>query len=285
MGDLHRYAVTLSPKGQVATARCFCGWVGKGRAGDGATAEERARSAGEGHLECAPAEDEQLTRKGLLVIDGRGSHRYRLATQDDGTVVAKCACGWKTTFRASATGGGQTAQEMASEYAERHAAHAAKPAFKQKADPAGVPTTFGDNPDHKLAVKPVGANVDIIDATCTCGSWKERLYSAGGKSAVKVAFDAHQKHVVEVTPWSVGLVAVVAGMAAIVVLFFVMIGMFVSNLGSDDTDNSSGYSYTDTGGSNNDSDRCSRTKAWVADNMEGNAKEGVLEGMGDCADW
>ena len=277
MGETHAYAITLSPKGQVATARCVCGWMTKHRAADGATPEDRARSAGDEHLERAPAQDKQLVRDGLLVLGGHGAHQYWLATEDGGAVLATCSCGWKTTFRGSPTGEGQTVQQMAVEYSNRHVAHAAAVASERQAGPEAKSATPAEDAEHKLGVKPVGSTIDVIDATCTCG-WNERHYAAGGKSGVKVAFDAHRKHVVEATPWTAGGVAVLVGMAAIVIFFFLMVGAFVMNLGSNDVDDSSDYSITDTG-NRDDSDLCRRQKAWWADKENG---EDVIAGMGDC---
>lgn len=139
MGQPHVYEVTLSPKGQVATARCSCGWTEKFRnTASSGPVEDLAVTAATRHAPMA----ERLTAEKPTVepVESRNSapgmttsspvdrapHEYTLTREAGGAVVSRCRCGWNTRFSLSAyeVGQEQDPERMAVEYSERHVAFA-----------------------------------------------------------------------------------------------------------------------------------------------------------------
>ena len=119
MGETHVYDITLSPKGQVATVRCTCGWVDKCRSSGGASPRDLARASGEGHVR--GHQDAQRTPSSPTPPKATASaeeHVYAFVHQHDGAVLSRCSCGWRTAFRSYP--GGPPPADVAKEASDRH---------------------------------------------------------------------------------------------------------------------------------------------------------------------
>jgi hypothetical protein len=119
MGETHVYDITMSPKGQVATVRCTCGWVDKCRSSGGAAPRDLARASGEGHVRGHHGLQQTSTSPTPLEETASATaHAYAFAHQRDGAVLSRCSCGWRTTFRSYP--GGPPAADLAKEASDRH---------------------------------------------------------------------------------------------------------------------------------------------------------------------
>lgn len=163
--EQHVYEVTLSPKGQVATARCSCGWMEKFRnTASSGPVEDLALAAANGHApgsrRLTGKETEGQTSGGRNSAGGgtafgsadRAGHEYNLTREEGGAVVSKCRCGWKTRFSLSSydVGQQQDPEKIAIEYSKRHVAFATA---AEKTPSPGLAATGG--PPKSTKVVPV----------------------------------------------------------------------------------------------------------------------------------
>jgi hypothetical protein len=269
MDQPHVSKVTLSPKGQVATARCSCGWESKHRSQNGATPMDLADEAATLHAGAGKVLVSGATHSsGKEVAPGRpatppttGEHEYTISPAASGPVVATCRCGWSREYS------GVGAEDRARQFAEAHANTVVDP-------DSGMPAAKSV---HDCRYVDFG---DEVETRCTCG-WSERFSSPGrAVFAGKVHMDAAK-------PWDAGSVLATIGCLGIAALLVVLMGFAIASRftgdSSDDSGTPSDYSDTYTGGGGDtEEDKCRKLKAWWADRENG---EDVISGMGDCEDW
>jgi hypothetical protein len=160
MGVQHVFDITESPKGQVATVRCTCGWETKCRAEGGASPRDIAWASGKGHVRGhQPAQTGAASEKPPEATPTAMGHDYALTHESDGSVVSRCSCRWATTFRSYP--GGPPAAEVAREASDRHVAFHAAPAQ------VGATKGTGDTPSAATGL----AGTVVAAAVVLCSVW------------------------------------------------------------------------------------------------------------------